>query len=78
MLSCKKIIILIVLFYISTLSSQSAFTQDIFSEAWNGNVKAVKALLEKNPDLVHVKTGDGHIPLHFAAWMGKLEITDFR
>jgi ankyrin repeat protein len=38
--------------------------------AKKGNVEAVVALLDMNPELIHAKDADGSTPLHCAAWKG--------
>ncbi len=45
----------------------AAQSQDIFDLLRKGDIPAVKALIEKSPQLVDTRDGDGNTPLHYAA-----------
>ena len=50
--------------------------QKIIKAAKSGEVQSIKALLEKDPDLIHATDRDGSTPLHCAAWKGHIEIVE--
>lgn len=50
--------------------------KQIIKAAKSGEVQTVKALLQKDPDLIHVADRDGSTPLHCAAWKGHVEIVE--
>ncbi|KAI4332583.1 hypothetical protein L6164_017480 [Bauhinia variegata] len=45
--------------------------------AANGNIPIAKIMLEKNPDLVGIRGGNGMAPVHFAALQGKSEMARY-
>lgn len=47
-----------------------ASADEIHDAAKNGDVAKVKALLNKNPELLHAKTSEGKTPLHMASGWG--------
>jgi ankyrin repeat protein/Tol biopolymer transport system component len=61
----KRSLIVLSLFLILSASVQS---QDVFDLFRKGDIPAVKALIEKSPQLVEARDGDGDTPLHYAAY----------
>ena len=64
------------------LSLLTAFTlaaraQDIFDLLQKGDVPAVKALIEKTPDVLEARDGDGLTPLHYAVMGGSAELINY-
>ncbi len=56
------------------LSVEVGFGQDIFQVVQQKDLAAVKALLEKSPDLVSARNPDGMTPLHIAVAYGLLDV----
>lgn len=54
-----------------------AFADQIHELAQKGDLEGVKALIEKDPDLVNAKDKDGRTPLHWASHGVHLEIVKF-
>lgn len=50
--------------------------KQIINAAKSREFQTVKALLQKDPDLVHATGPDGSTPLHHAAWKGYTEIAE--
>jgi len=48
--------------------------QEIFEALRNGDLPMIKALIEKTPELVNARDGDGMTPLHYAAMGGNMEL----
>ncbi len=55
----------------------AAQPQEIFDLLRKGDIPAVKALIEKSPQLLEMRDGDGDTPLHYAAHGGKVELIDY-
>ena len=51
-----------------------AQSQDIFDALRKGDVQAVKALIEKSPQVLDARDGDGMTPLHHAAMGGNADL----
>ncbi len=49
-----------------TVLSLSLFSSDIHEAVRNGDLALIKALVEKNPELINSKDQDGRTPLHWA------------
>jgi ankyrin repeat protein len=54
-----------------------AAPQDIFEALRKGDVQAVKALVEKAPQAVAARDGDGMTPLHYAARGGNADLIEY-
>lgn len=57
--------------------SAAAQSQEVFDLIRKGDVPAVKALVEKSPQLVDARDGDGDTPLHYAAHGGNVELINY-
>jgi ankyrin repeat protein len=57
----------IVLLSLVLILAAAALPEDIFDSLRKGDIPAVKALVEKTPQLVDARDGDGMTPLHYAA-----------
>ncbi len=68
----KLIMVMVVLFAFIT----SVWADEIHEAAQKGDLAKVKALLEKNPALVHAKDQQGDTPLQYAAAGGSLPIIE--
>ena len=55
----------------------AAQSQEVFDLLRKGDVPAVKALIEKSPQLVEARDGDGDTPLHYAALGGNVELINY-
>jgi len=74
MTKCKRISIILLAICVFVLP---ALSQEIFDAAQKGDLEKVKALVQKNPDLVKATNNDDDTPLHIAADAGHLEIVRF-
>ncbi len=70
----KKIIIGMVIILLAVLF---VLALDIHQAAKEGDLAKVKALLEKNTDLINAKNENGQTPLHIAASGGQLAVVEF-
>ena len=52
----------------SPVYEEPAQSQEIFDLLRKGDIPAVKALIEKSPQLIEARDGDGNTPLHYAAY----------
>jgi ankyrin repeat protein/Tol biopolymer transport system component len=59
---CAVFVLVVILAFAALAQSQ-----DIFDALRKGDVQTVKALIEKSPQLVEARDGDGNTPLHYAA-----------
>jgi len=59
-----KILKIFTLFIIILSMTLIAFGEDIYKAIENGNIKEVKSLIEKDPNLVFFKDDYGWTPLH--------------
>ncbi len=59
------------------LAAGSIWPQEIFDIFRKGDVPAVKAMIEKSPQLVDARDGDGSTPLHYAAFSGDPDLVRF-
>ena len=59
------------------LAAPAAQSQDIFDLLRKGDVAAVKALIEKTPQLLEARDGDGDTPLHYAAYGGNVDLIHY-
>lgn len=57
----------VLLFSFILAFASAALPQDIFDSLRKGDIQAVKAIIEKSPQLVDARDGDGMTPLHYAA-----------
>ena len=55
----------------------SARAQEVFDLLRKGDVPAVKALIEKSPQLIEARDNDGDAPLHYAALAGNVELINY-
>jgi integrin-linked kinase len=51
--------------------------EDIHEAAHQGNLRAVKVLLDSNPSLITAATIDGRKPLHYAVSSGSTALVEF-
>ena len=70
----KRILIVLLALCVFALP---VLSQEIFDAAKKGELAKVKALVQKNPDLVKSKNNEDDTPLHIAADAGHLEIARF-
>ena len=56
------------------LVAAAAQPQDIFEALGKGDIPAVRALIEKSPELLDARDADGRTPLHYAASGGNVEL----
>jgi ankyrin repeat protein len=61
----------------SLLSLAAAQPQEIFDTLRKGDIQTVKALIEKTPQLVDARDGDGMTPLHYAAYGRDVGLINF-
>ena len=54
-----------------------AQTQEVFDLLRKGDAAAVKALIERSPQLASERDGDGDTPLHYAASLGNADLVSF-
>jgi len=54
-----------------------AQSQDVFDLLRKGDVAAVKALIEKSPQLLEARDSDGDTPLHYASLEGNIELINY-
>jgi ankyrin repeat protein len=59
------------------LAAPAAQSQDIFDLLRKGDVAAVKTLVEKIPQLIEARDGDGDTPLHYAAYGGNVDLINY-
>jgi len=55
----------------------TAQSQEIFDLLRKGDIPAVKALIEKSPQVIDVRDGNGMTPLHYAAIDGNAELINY-
>jgi len=58
------------------LAVVSAGAADIFKAVYDGDMKAVEAILKDNPALIEARALDGRRPLHFAVSSGSKEMVE--
>jgi ankyrin repeat protein len=59
------------------LVAGAARPQEIFDALRKGDIQGVKALVEKTPQVLDARDGDGMTPLHYAALGGNAELVDY-
>ncbi|MGB8951409.1 MAG: ankyrin repeat domain-containing protein [Candidatus Aminicenantales bacterium] len=59
------------------LVAAAARPQDIFEALGKGDIPAVRALIEKSPELLDSRDGNGMTPLHYAARGGNAELITY-
>ena len=69
-----KTFLAIVFFLIVSARAQ---TQEIFTAVKNNELEKVKVFIEKDNSLVHTKDEAGNTPLHHAAMIGAVEMTEY-
>lgn len=74
--NCKTIGIGILVGFLIAFGG-GVFADDIHEFAQKGNLESVKALIEKDPELVNAKDKDGRTPLHWACRGVHLEVVKF-
>jgi hypothetical protein len=62
--ACKTVLAIVALFL---MAAPAARPQDVFDLLRKGDVSAVKALIEKSPQVLESRDGGGMTPLHYAA-----------
>ena len=74
----KKFMAIILVLVLSILTAEvlGAESQDFLVKIVEGDVKTVKAMLDKNPDLVNQKSDDGSTPIHIAAGGDNVEMVE--
>jgi ankyrin repeat protein len=70
----KRPALVLSLFLVLTVAAQS---QEVFDLLRKGDIPAVKALIEKSPQLVVARDSDGDTPLHYAALGGNVELINY-
>jgi len=70
----KKSALILSLFLALATMAQS---QEIFDALRKGDIQAVKALVEKTPQLLDARDADGMTPLHYAAAGGNVELINY-
>jgi ankyrin repeat protein len=55
----------------------AARSQDIFEAFRKGDIQAVKALIEKSPEVLDSRDAEGQTPLHYAAFGGDSALVNF-
>ena len=73
----KKLALFLLLVAMIGAFSTAAQSQDVFDLLRKGDVAAVKALVEKSPQLVEARDKDGDTPLHYAAYGGNVELVNY-
>lgn len=73
MMNKSAVAVILVLAFVPAAGS----SQDVFDLLRKGDVAAVKALVEKSPQLVEARDGAGMTLLHHAASVGSAELVDF-
>lgn len=68
---------LVVLVAIFVVATDSHSANDLFSAAEQGNLQAVRTLLETTPQLISAKDGGGYTALHKAAYNGRDTVVGF-
>ena len=62
---------------LSIAAAPAVQPQEVFDLLRKGDVPAVKALIEKSPQLLEARDGDGDTPLHYAAHAGSVELINY-
>jgi len=70
----KKLAVALVFIFALAVVAQS---QEVFDLLRKGDVAAVKALIEKSPQLVEARDSDGDTLLHYAAYGGSVELINY-
>jgi len=70
----KKTVVCLSLFFVLALTASA---QEIFDALRKGDVQAIKTLVEKSPQVLDSRDGDGRTPLHYAALGGAAEFIDY-
>jgi ankyrin repeat protein/L-ascorbate metabolism protein UlaG (beta-lactamase superfamily) len=73
----KNLIAFVSIAAIICFSFLPSFSQDIFTAVDEGNLEAVKKLLDKDPELLSQRNADLLTPLNLAAGNGQVEMVDF-
>lgn len=61
-------------FFLVLALAASARSQEIFDALRKGDIPTVKALIEKTPQVLDARDGDGMTPLHYAAMGGNVDL----
>ncbi|MFB0565376.1 MAG: ankyrin repeat domain-containing protein [Candidatus Aminicenantaceae bacterium] len=69
--------LIVIIMLISYITALSVPENDIHEAAKQGDLAKIKALLEKDPNLVSVKDGEGETPLFRAAESGHLDVVQY-
>jgi ankyrin repeat protein len=69
----KKVFLFLAVVLAVAFSLSAVFAGEIHEAAKNGNLEKLKALLDKNPELLYVKDELGKTPLHWATGRGQPE-----
>ncbi len=70
----KRTVICLSLFW---LVAAPARPQEIFDVLRKGDIPTVKALVERTPQVLDARDGDGMTPLHYAAMGGNVELVNY-
>ena len=69
----KSIVLLILIAAFGTLGQ----SQEIFDALRKGDIRSVKALIEKSPQILEARDGSGMTPLHYAATGGSADLINY-
>ena len=67
-------LLVISIFYLECLSTNSAADEKFFSSAREGDTKYIEAYLASNPSLVSIRDGRGNNALVIAAGRGRIDV----
>ncbi|MCJ7487919.1 MAG: ankyrin repeat domain-containing protein, partial [Candidatus Aminicenantes bacterium] len=70
----KRAVVFLSLLFMITATARP---QDIFDALRKGDVAVVKALVEKSPQVLDARDGDGRTPLHYAAVGGNADLINY-
>jgi ankyrin repeat protein len=70
----KKLAVILAFLLVLAVAAQS---QEVFDLLRKGDIPAVKALIEKSPQLMATRDSDGDTPLHYAAHEGNVELINY-
>ena len=69
--------IILTSYFILSFAVPSPAVQDIFLATETGDIKTVRTLVEKEPNIINTKNEEGSTPLHIAVLKGHKEIVEY-